>query len=71
MPEVKPQPRPQLVAAIMMVSSVVLFALAALIFTGVVALSDAVRIPAALGIGLAAAADLVMALVFFRKGQSS
>jgi hypothetical protein len=54
-----------------MVSSVVLFALAALIFTGVVALSDAVRIPAALGIGLAAAADLVMALVFFRKGQSS
>ena len=55
----------------MMVSAVVLFAVATLIFSGVVALPDAVRIPAAIGIGLAAAADLVMALVFFRKGQSS
>lgn len=71
MPEVKPQPRQQLVAMIMMVSSIALFSVAMLIFTGVVPLPDDVRIPASIGIGLAAAVDLVMALVFFRKGQST
>ncbi len=71
MPEVNARPRLQLVAVIMMISAVVLFALSMLIFTGVVGMSDAVRVPAAVGIGAAAAGDLVMALVFFRKGQSS
>jgi hypothetical protein len=71
MPEVNTNPRRQLLAAIMVISSIVLFALSMLIFTGVVALSDAVRVPAAIVVGVAAAADLVIALVFFRKGQSS
>jgi lipopolysaccharide export LptBFGC system permease protein LptF len=71
MPEVNTNPRRQLLAAVMVISSIVLFALSMLIFTGVVPMPDAVRIPATIVILLAAAVDLVIALVFFRKGQSS
>ena len=71
MPEVNPQPRKQTVAAAMFVSAIMLFALAALFFTRVIDLGDEVRITAAVAVGIAAAADLMIAIWFFRQGQNS
>jgi hypothetical protein len=71
MPEVNPRPKKQLLAAVMFVSAIVLFGLAMLFYTGVVPLADEVRLVATVAVLIAAAADLAMALWFFRQGQSS
>jgi hypothetical protein len=67
MPEAKTTAAPQVVALAMMVSAIVLGVVAFLIFSGFLPLG---RI-AALVVGAAAFADLLIGIVFFRKGQSS
>jgi hypothetical protein len=60
-----------LIALITMISAVTLAVLAALIYSGVVPLPEESRGLVALVVGVAAAADLLVAVWFFRKGQSS
>jgi hypothetical protein len=55
----------------MLVSVVSLVVLAVLIYTGVVPLPPETRLIASLVVGAAAFADFLVALWFFRKGQSS
>jgi hypothetical protein len=71
MPEVRPQPRKQLLAVILFVSAIILFALSMFLFTGVIPLPDETRMIASIAVGIAAATDLVIAILFFRQGQSS
>jgi hypothetical protein len=71
MPEVRPQPRNQLLALILFVSAIILFALSMFLFTGVIPLPEDTRLIASIAVGVAAAADLVIAILFFRQGQSS
>jgi len=61
----------QLVATILMISAAVLAAVALLIYVGVVPLSEPSRPIGALIVGIAAAADFLVGLMFFRMGQSS
>jgi hypothetical protein len=71
MPEARPQPRKQLLALILFISALILFAVAMLFFTGVIPLPEETRLIASIAIGLAAAGDLFIAILFFRQGQSS
>ena len=71
MPEANAPPRAQFIALALFISAAVLFALSMVFYTGVIALPEEVRMTASLAVGLAAVADLVIAVVFFRKGQSS
>ena len=71
MPEVSAQPRLQFIALALFISAIVLFALSMLFYTGIIALPEDIRLTASFAVSLAAVADLVIAVVFFRKGQSS
>ena len=71
MPESPAAANKQLVAMILMISAAVLAAVAVLIYTGVILLPAQSRAMAALIVGIAAAADFAVGLVFFRMGQSS
>jgi hypothetical protein len=71
MPELNAQPRLQFIALALFISAIVLFTLSMLFYTGIIALPDGMGLVASLAVGLAAVADLVIAVVFFRKGQSS
>ena len=70
MPEVKPRPKQQIVAVAMFISAVVMFALSMLFFTGTIDVGE-LRVVAGSAVAVVAAADLVVALWFFRQGQSS
>jgi hypothetical protein len=54
----------------MFLSAVVMFAVSMSFFTGVVELGDDIRVIAASAVGIAAVADLLVAIWFFRQGQS-
>ncbi len=56
---------------ILVVSAISLVVLSALIYMGVVPLPDETRGIAALVVGVAAFTDFVVAIWFFRKGQTS
>ena len=70
MPETRPNTAP-ILAMVMFVSAVTLVLLAVLIYTGVVPLGEEIRMIAAVAVGVAAFADFVVAIWFFRKSQSS
>ena len=70
MPDMRPDTRP-MIAIILFGSAITLFALAVLIYSGVLPLGPEVRVTAALVVGAAAFGDLLVALWFFRKSQSS
>ena len=59
------------IAMVMGVSAITLFALAALIYAGVIPLPAETRLLASLVIGAAAFVDVLVAVWFFRKSQSS
>jgi len=67
MPDARTAARPQVVALSLMVSAVVLGVISLLIYGGFLPLGRL----AALAVGAAAFADLLIGIVFFRKGQSS
>ena len=72
MPEPPPPPGSRaLIAMILVISAVSLAVLSALIYMGVVPLPDETRGVAALLVGAAAFADFLVAIWFFRMGQSS
>ena len=71
MPEQLSPDRQPVVAFAMMFSAIALTALALLIYTGVVPIPEETRPIAALVVGVAAFADLVIGVWFFRRGQSS
>ena len=71
MADVSPPPRLRIVAAALFMSAIALFGLAMTFYTGVIALPEGAGAVAAFAVGLAAAADLAIAVIFFRKGQSS
>jgi hypothetical protein len=61
----------RVIALALMFSAVLLAVLAVLIYTGVVPLAEGTRFFAALAVGIAAFADFVIGLWFFRMAQSS
>ena len=67
MPEARTAARPQLIALAMLVSAIVLGVVTFLIFSGFLPFGRL----AALVVGAVAFADLLIGIVFFRKGQSS
>ena len=69
MPEVKPRPGRQIIAVAMFVSAAVMFALSMVFYTRVIDLGE-LRLVAAAVVGVAAVADLLIAIWFFRQGQS-
>jgi hypothetical protein len=71
MPEPAPAGNRALIAMILMISAVSLVVLSALIYMGVMPVPDETRGIAALAVGVAAFADFVVAIWFFRMGQSS
>lgn len=71
MPEPTPAASRGVIAMILVLSAISLAVLAALIYMGVVPLPDETRAVAALVVGLAAFADFLVAVWFFRMGQSS
>jgi hypothetical protein len=71
MPEVNPRPKKQVVAVAMFISAAMMFALSMLFFTGTIDVGDELRVVAGSAVAVAAVADLVIALWFFRQGQSS
>jgi hypothetical protein len=71
MPETMTPDRQPIVAFAMMFSAIALIALAFSIYTGVVPIPDETRPIAALVVGVAAFADLILGIWFFRRGQSS
>ena len=70
MPDKTLSARP-IVMLVMIISALSLALLAGLIYAGVVPLPEESRAVAALVVGVAAAADFLVALWFFRAGQSS
>ena len=60
-----------MISVILVISAISLALLAALIYMGVVPLPDETRGIATLVVGVAAFADFVVAIWFFRMGQSS
>jgi hypothetical protein len=70
MPEARPNATP-VIAMAMFASAVTLVVLAVLIYIGVVPFSPEVRLLAAVVVGVAAFADFLVAIWFFRKSQSS
>jgi hypothetical protein len=71
MPEPTPAAGRAVIAMILVVSAISLAVLAGLIYVGVVPLPDQTRGIAAMVVGLAAFADFLVAVWFFRMGQSS
>jgi hypothetical protein len=71
MPETMTPDRQPIVAFAMMFSAIALIALAFSIYTGVVPIPEGTRQIAALVVGVAAFADLMLGIWFFRRGQSS
>ena len=71
MPDAQPRPRQQVVAVAMFVSAAVMFAMAMLFFTGTIDVGEELRVIAGCAVAIAAAADLGVAIWFFRQGQSS
>ena len=71
MPEAERQRAQYVIAAAMFLGAAVMFAVAALIYAGVIDVGDEVRLIGAIVIGMAAFADLMLAIWFFRRGQSS
>ena len=71
MPETPPPTGSPMVGLMIGFSAITLIALASLIYTGVVPVPEATRTIATLVVGAAAFADLLVAIWFFRKGQSS
>jgi hypothetical protein len=71
MPEVNPRPNRQVVAAAMFFSAIVMFAVSMLFFTGTIDVGEDLRAGAGAAVAIAAAADLIAAVWFFRQGQSS
>jgi hypothetical protein len=70
MPE--PSPRTsQIIALAVLVSAIALGVVAALIFSGTIPIAEGPRQMIAMAVGVAAFADLIVAIWFFRKGQSS
>ena len=69
MPEVNSRPRKQIVALAMFISAAVMFALSMMFYTRVIDLGE-LRLVAAAMVGVAAIADLLIAIWFFRQGQS-
>jgi hypothetical protein len=70
MPEVRTAARPHVAALAMLLSAVVLGTMALLTYTGTGPLAGLGPI-AALALGAAAFADLLIGIWFFRRGQSS
>ena len=64
------RPNPPVIALAMFISAIVLAAVAALIYAGIVSLGEDLRIIATLAVGATALADFVIAVWFFRKSQS-
>jgi hypothetical protein len=71
MPEPAPAGNRALIAMILVISAVSLVLLSALIYMGVVPVPDETRGIAALVVGVAAFTDFLVAIWFFRMGQSS
>ena len=71
MPEATPAGNRGLIAAILVISAISLAVLAVLIYTGVMPLPEETRVLAAIVVGVAAFADFLVAIWFFRMGQSS
>ncbi len=71
MPEPAPAGGRSVIAGMLVISAISLAVLAGLIYMGVVPLPDDTRGIAALVIGVAAFADFLIAIWFFRMGQSS
>ncbi len=71
MPEPTPAGSRAVIAGMLVISAISLAVLAGLIYMGVVPLPDETRGIAALVVGVAAFADFLVALWFFRMGQSS
>jgi hypothetical protein len=72
MPEAPPRAaNRQLVGIILMISAAVLAVVALLIYVAIVPLPEESRPMGALIVGIAAAADFLVGLMFFRMGQSS
>ena len=55
----------------MFFSAIVMFAVSMLFFTGTIDVGEDLRVVAGAVVAMAAAADLIAALWFFRQGQSS
>ena len=71
MPEATPQRAQQVIAAALLLGAAVMFAVAALIYADVISLGEELRVTAAIVVGIAALVDLLMAMWFFRRGQSA
>lgn len=54
----------------MFLSAIVMFALAVVFYTGVIDVGEELRVTAAVVVGAAAFVDLLVAIWFFRQGQS-
>ena len=69
MPETRPNVTP-VPAMMMFVSAITLAVLAVLIYTAVVPIGEEIRLIASAAVGVAAFADFLVAMWFFRKSQS-
>jgi hypothetical protein len=69
MPEPRANTTP-LLAMVMFVSALTLVVVAVMIYTGVVQLGEEIRVLASVAVGVAAFADFLVAIWFFRKSQS-
>jgi hypothetical protein len=70
MPETRANATPML-ALVMFASALTLVAVAVLIYTGVVPLGEEIRVLVSVAVGVAAFADFLVAIWFFRKSHSS
>jgi hypothetical protein len=61
----------QIVALVLLFSAIMLGIVAGLIFAGAIPIDEGARPMIALAVGVASFADLIIAIWFFRKGQSS
>jgi hypothetical protein len=61
----------QIIALALLMSAITIAIVAGLIFAGTIPVADGARPMIALALGVAAFADLIVAIWFFRKGQSS
>ena len=71
MPDQVPPGVRLIIALAMVVSAVSLAVMAVLIYAGTIPMADDIRFIAALLVGAAAFADLMIGIWYFRKGQSS
>ena len=70
MPEPRANTAP-ILAMVMFVSALTLVAVAVMIYTGVVPLGEDIRLLGSVAVSVAAFADFLVAMWFFRKSQSS